>query len=321
MTLEEFLSARGSRIGFGSWAIGGPYWAGEQPRGWGEVDDAVSISAIDAAYDAGMRFFDTANVYGAGHSEEIVGQALGNRDDVIISSKFGNAIVDPVTKQVTTPDQSPAFTIKSVEDSLRRLKRERIDVLFFHLNMYDATEAEPLFDALETLRQDGKIGIYGWSTDSAERAAHFAARDGFGAVQFDMNLFRPATEVRAVTAEFDLLPVARQPLAMGLLAGRTKTVTDPSDLRSNTPDWLAWYKDGEAVPEYAEKLNAVRELLQSGGRTLAQGSMAWIWATDPTVVPIPGIRTPGQAVENARASDLGPLSPDVLAEIDALLGG
>ena len=320
MDLYSFIAAPGPRIGFGSWAIGGPYWGGDQPRGWGEVDDNESRDAIDAAWDAGMRFFDTANVYGAGHSEEVVGAALKNRPDAIVSTKFGNDILDPVAKQVGPGEPTGARTIQSIEGSLRRLGRERVDIVFFHLNMFPPADAEDAFDALETLRQQGKIGIYGWSTDSAENAAYFAPREGFGTIQFDMNIFRPATEVRAVTVRENLLPVARQPLAMDLLAGRTKTVTDPGDLRLNTPDWLVWYKDGDAAPEYASKLAAVRELLQTGGRTLAQGAMAWIWGTDDRVVPIPGIRTVKQAVENAAALDLGPLPKDVVAEIDRLTG-
>ncbi len=320
MGLDTFLSNTGPRIGFGSWAIGGPYWAGEEPRGWGEVDDTVSLRAIDAAWDAGVRFFDTANIYGAGHSEELVGQALRNRPEAIVSTKFGNIVVDRAAKQVTTPKQSAENTVRSIEHSLKQLGRERLDIVYFHLNWFPASDAGEIFDTLETLRQQGKIGIYGWSTDSAENAAAFASLEGFGTIQFDMNLFKPAKEVRDVSKLHGLLPVARQPLAMGLLAGRTKAISDASDLRLNTPEWIAWFKNGKPVPEYAEKLSAVRELLQSGGRSLVQGALAWIWATDDRVVPIPGIRTPEQAIENAASLEIGPLSADILAQIDRLLG-
>ena len=128
--------------------------------------------------------------------------------------------------------------------------------------------------------------------DLAEFLADTGPRIGFGALQFDMNLFRPAPEVRAVAAKHNLLPVARQPLAMGLLAGRTSPVTDPSDLRLNTPDWLAWYKDGEAAPVYAAKLASVRELLQSGGRTLAQGAMGGSGRRTPVLCRSPAFAHP-----------------------------
>src|SRR5512138_293769 len=132
-----------SAMGLGCWAIGGPFWAGELPLGWGEVDDKESINAIHAALDLGVTFFDTANVYGAGHSECVLGQALeGRRAHAVIATKF-NAIFDETTRQVTGADTSPAGIRKACEDSLRRLNTDYIDLYQFHDNGFPADEAVP----------------------------------------------------------------------------------------------------------------------------------------------------------------------------------
>ena len=160
-------------LGMGCWAIGGLYYAGDQPRGWGKANDKESIAAIHRALDLGVSLFDTAPTYGAGHSEEVLGQALASRPQAIVVTKFGNRF-DPVTKKAAAPDASPDAIVLSVEGSLRRLKRERIDLLLFHMNSYPAADAGPVFDTLDALRQAGKIDAYGWSTDFPDRAAAFA---------------------------------------------------------------------------------------------------------------------------------------------------
>src|SRR5512136_272865 len=120
-----------SALGMGCWAIGGPFWSGETPLGWGEVDDDESIRAIHAALDRGVNFFDTANVYGAGHSERVLGRAVaGRRSQVVIATKF-NAVFDETTRQVTGSDTSPEGIRSACEASLRRLGTDYIDLLQF----------------------------------------------------------------------------------------------------------------------------------------------------------------------------------------------
>ena len=163
-----------SALGLGCWAIGGPFWAGETPLGWGEVDDNESIRAIHAALDLGINFFDTANVYGAGHSERILGRALaGRRSQVVIATKF-NAVFDEETRQVIGADASPEGIRRACEDSLRRLNTDYIDLYQFHDNGYPADQAEPVRETLEELVKEGKIRFYGWSTDFPDRAEVFA---------------------------------------------------------------------------------------------------------------------------------------------------
>ncbi|MBB5537485.1 aryl-alcohol dehydrogenase-like predicted oxidoreductase [Rhizobium giardinii] len=129
------------RLGMGCWAIGGPFYAGDVPLGWGDVDDAESIRAIHRAIDLGIRFFDTASNYGAGHSEEVLGTALEEHPDIVVATKFGFA-TDYATKQATGAFASPDFIRASLETSLKRLGRERIDLLQFHLN--NSTPSKPM---------------------------------------------------------------------------------------------------------------------------------------------------------------------------------
>jgi aryl-alcohol dehydrogenase-like predicted oxidoreductase len=127
----------------------------------------------------------------------------------------------------------------------------------------------------------------------------------------------------ALCEELDLAGVNRGPLAMGLLTGKysASTTLGGDDVRgTRAPDWMKYFKNGKPNPEFAAQLEAIREILTSGGRTLAQGALAWLWGRSPRMVPIPGIRTVKQADENAGAMKFGPLSPDQMQEIERLVG-
>jgi aryl-alcohol dehydrogenase-like predicted oxidoreductase len=307
-------------LGMGTWAIGGLYYAGDQPRGWGKADDRESIAAINRAYDLGIRFFDTACSYGAGHSEEVLGEALDKRADVILATKFGNRF-DPVTKKAAPPNATPECIEHSVEGSLRRLRRERIDLLQFHLNSFPLAEAGEVFDTLDRLRQAGKIDAYGWSTDFPDRAAAFADRPAFVAVQHAMNVFVPASDLLKTIEAHGLLSINRSPLAMGLLTGKftRNSVIPADDVRSNTMSWLSYFKGGKVAPGYGERLDAVRDLLTAGGRTLAEGAIGWLWARSERTLPVPGFRSVRQVEENAGALDKGPLPAAVMDEIERVI--
>src|SRR5262249_9761620 len=140
-----------SAMGLGCWAIGGPFWFGASPSGWGEVDDAESIRAIHRGLELGITFFDTSDVYGAGHSEHILGQALaGRRSQVVIATKFANTF-DETTRQATGVDTSPAYIRRACEASLRRLRTDYIDLYQFHRSEHDLEEAAPIPGILEDL--------------------------------------------------------------------------------------------------------------------------------------------------------------------------
>ncbi|MFN2108124.1 MAG: aldo/keto reductase [Anaerolineae bacterium] len=311
-----------SAMGLGCWAIGGPFWAGETPLGWGEVDDAESIRAIHRAMDLGVTFFDTANVYGAGHSERVLAQALGDRrDQVVIATKF-NALFDEDTRQVTGSDASPAGIRKACEGSLRRLETDYIDVYLFHDNGFPVEQAQPVRDTLEALVKEGKIRVYGWSTDFPKSAEFFAQGEHCAAIEAQLNVLDDNPAIISVCERHDLALINRGPLAMGLLTGKYSAGTGVSidDVRGQkSPEWMKYFKDGQASSEFLKKIEAVREILTSNGRSLAQGALAWLWARSETNIPIPGFRTVKQVEENAEAMQFGPLTQSQVEEIDALI--
>ncbi|MCA9873516.1 MAG: aldo/keto reductase [Anaerolineales bacterium] len=311
-----------SAMGMGCWAIGGPFWAGETPLGWGEVDDGESIRAIHTCLDLGVTLFDTASVYGAGHSERILGKALkGRRDQVVIVTKFG-PVFDEATRQVTGGDASAQGIRQSCANSLRRLDTDYIDLFLFHFNDHPVEEAAEVRDTLEALVQEGKIRSYGWSTDFADRARFFAEGPHCSAIEVELNVIDRNAEVTAVCEEYNLAAINRGPLAMGLLTGKYAAgkMVAVDDVRGvNSPDWMKYFKNGEPAPEWSNKVSAVRDILTSNGRTLAQGALAWLWAYSDKMVPIPGIRTVAQAEENCKAMGFGPLTPEQMAEIDQTL--
>lgn len=307
-------------LGLGCWAIGGPFFAGETPLGWGDVDDAQSLSAIHRAVDLGIRFFDTAQVYGAGHSETILGKSLASRLDVKIGTKIGIAF-DADTRQVMGEVTSADAINASIEASLRRLKREKIDIVHLHLNALPIADAERIFACLEELRNSGKVGAFGWSTDFPERAAAFAIRPGFVSIQHAMNVFFRASDLISVIEANNLLSINRSPLAMGLLSGKYDAVSTlpANDIRGQSLDWMAYFKDGKVSDVYARQLDAVRQLLCSNGRTLVQGAIAWLWARSPNTLPIPGFRTVSQVEDLVGALEYGALSENIMAEIEAVI--
>ncbi len=143
-------------LGLGCWAIGGPMSREGRPIGWGQVDDAESIRAIRCALDLGVTLFDTAEVYGCGHSERVLGEALrGNRTEAIIATKFG-ATFDEASRQMLAFDTSASYIRRACEASLRRLGTDYIDVYQFHLGEV-RDEGGGIRDTLESLVKDGKI--------------------------------------------------------------------------------------------------------------------------------------------------------------------
>ncbi len=312
-----------SALGMGCWAIGGPFWEGKVPLGWGKVDDKESICAIYRALDLGVTFFDTADIYGAGHSERVLGQAFADRrTDVVIATKV-NSTFDETTRQVTGWNASPQYIRKACEASLRRLKTDYIDLYQFHNNNYPVEQAGEVRDTLEALVQEGKIRAYGWSTDFADRAEFFAQGANCATIQFQLNVLDDNPAVVAVCEKHNLAAISRGPLAMGLLAGKYTANTKPArdDVRGeNSPEWMVYFQDGKPNPEWLQRMESVREILTSGGRSLAQGALAWLWARSELTLPIPGFRTVVQVEENCGAMQLGPLTAEQMQEIDALLG-
>jgi aryl-alcohol dehydrogenase-like predicted oxidoreductase len=312
-----------SAMGLGCWAIGGPFWRGETPAGWGKVDDEESVRAIRRALELGINFFDTADVYGTGHSERVLGRALaGCRQQVVIATKFGN-IFDEAGRRITGASAEASHIRRACEASLRRLNTDWIDLYQFHLGGYELEAAADVRQVLEELVDSGKIRYYAWSTDDPERARLFAEGEHCTAVQYQMNVLDDAPPMIELCQELELASINRGPLAMGLLSGKydagSKLAID--DVRGeHSPEWMQYFKDGRPHPIWLAKLDAIRQILTSDGRSLAQGALAWLWGRSETTIPIPGFRTVAQVEDNCGALLKGPLSPTQMQKIANLLG-
>ena len=319
---------RVSAMGLGGWAIGGPFTFAGRPAGWGTVDDEESIRAVHAAVDHGITFFDTAANYGAGHSEEVLGRALADRrGDVVIATKFGHD-VDERARAVSAydGDEATSDVAKRLRDdltaSLRRLGTDYIDVYQLHVGALERDRAVEVRDVLEELVAQGRIRTYGWSTNQADAMRDFAG-PGCGAVQLALSVLdRQEEYMLPVADELDLGAIVKSPLGMGLLTGKfTPEHTFPADDVRSAVEWHPGFRDGRPDPGYLDRVAAVREVLTSGGRTLAQGALAWVWGRSPRTVPIPGFRTVAQVEENAGALEHGPLTPEQMDEVERILRG
>ncbi|MEU6139091.1 aldo/keto reductase [Streptomyces sp. NPDC047081] len=312
-----------SALGFGCWAIGGEWQNTDgQPLGWGKVDDDESVRAVQRAVDLGVTFFDTADTYGTGHSERVLGRALGKRRaDVVIATKWGN-VFDEETRTLTGHDDSPQYVRRALAASLKRLGTDHIDLYQLHISDAEPERAAELRDVCEELVGEGLIRAYAWSTDDPARAAVFARGEHCAAVQHAANVLQDAPEMFALCEESGLASINRSPLAMGLLTGKQAAgrALEAGDIRNTPPAWLPGFKqDAGADADWIARVDALRDILTSDGRTPAQGALAWLWARSARTVPIPGFRSVEQAEQNAGAMEKGPLTAGQLAEIDQFL--
>ena len=311
-----------SALGMGCWAIGGPFWAGQEAVGWGGVDDDESVRAVHTALECGVTFFDTADVYGCGHSERVLARALaGRREQVVIGTKFGNSFNED-SKQIIGTDASPEYIRLACEKSLERLGTDYIDLYQFHLNDYPADKAVEVRETLEALVQEGKIRHYAWSTDFVDRAEVFAKGAHCVAIQHQLNVLDDNPAMIAFCEQEGLASINRGPLAMGLLTGKYSTASalPQDDVRGkNSPDWMRYFRHGSPNEALLKQIAAIRDILTSSGRTLAQGAIAWLWRRSKQTIPIPGIRTEGQAQENGSALALVPLRADEMGQIATIL--
>ncbi len=209
-----------SALGMGCWAIGGPHARRGSPVGWGSVNDDESIRALRRTYDLGVTFYDTADVYGCGHSEYLIAEALGDvRDEIVIATKAGYTYVEE-TREAPGENGDPDYIRWACDESLRRLGTDRIDLYQFHLVGFDLDRAAAVLAVFDELVDAGKVGAIGWSTDDPTRAALFATRPNCKAVQQSFNVFSGNVEVLSLCEERGLASIVRGPLGMGLLTGK-----------------------------------------------------------------------------------------------------
>jgi aryl-alcohol dehydrogenase-like predicted oxidoreductase len=304
-----------SPLGLGCWAIGGPTQFQGSHFGWGEIDEDEAVRAIHVALDAGITLFDTADIYGTGHSERILGRALaGRRDQVLIGTKFGLTF-DEYSRTMTGQDASPEYIQRACEASLRRLNTDYIDLYQFHPGDYDPAKVGPVCDTLDRLVAAGKIRYYAWNA-VPERAKVFAARGQCTSTQVGMNMFTMFTdsaEVLAFCEEYDLAAIINGPLGKGLLTGKLDEATrfSTTDLRHQR----GWDLEQGPLARQRKVLEQLRDILTSDGRTLAQAALGALWARSERIIPIPGFKTVAQVRENVGALQFGPLGPQQMQAI------
>jgi aryl-alcohol dehydrogenase-like predicted oxidoreductase len=306
-------------LGLGCWAIGGPTQFRGNQFGWGHVDEGEAIRAIHVALDGGITFLDTADIYGTGQSERIVGQALaGRRDSVFVATKFGLTF-DEYSGNMTGRDASPAYIKQACEASLRRLGTDYIDLYQFHIGNYDPAAVDPVLETLDDLVAEGKIRYYAWGT-GPEGVRRFVERGHCPAVQFGLNMltmfFPEADQMLSLCDELDLVAILNGPLGKGLLTGKFDQATrfPEGDLRRQQ----GWNLQEGAFGSARHVVEQLRDILTSDGRTMAQAALGALWARSERCLPIPGFKTVSQVEENVGALHYGPLSPqqmDAVADL------
>ncbi|AIK39979.1 aldo/keto reductase [Bacillus pseudomycoides] len=295
-----------SEIGFGAWAIGGDEW--------GPVNDKHSISAMKKAIECGVNFIDTADVYGLGHSEKLVAQAIKeHRNDIILSTKGG------LIGHHYDPDGEPVYdtaakVIAVFETSLLRLQTDYIDVYFCHIWWDKKEETEAFLRAFEILKRDGKVRAVGVSTHDLQYIKNFNKDGQIDVIQLDYSILNrePENDILPYLQEKNLGAVIRGPLKMGILTGKfTDQTTFPDgDLRQDWPK-ETWFQDDLRKVEQLRSLSNPKQ-------TLGQLALRYVLSHPAVSVAIPGAKTANQAAENAAASVRPLLLEEELAYIRKL---
>ena len=299
-----------STISYGAWAIGGD--------AWGRTDDAESMRSLHRAADLGVNFIDTADVYGDGHSERLIGRLRRERrEEIVVATKAGRRL-DPHVAEGFTRRNLTGF----VDRSLRNLGADAIDLLQLHCPPSGVYDMPEVFGILDDLVVAGKLRYYGVSVERVDEALRASRYPNVQSIQIIFNMFRlkPAEELFRVARERQIGVLARVPLASGLLSG--KLDRDSTFART---DHRNYNRHGESfdvgetfsgVP-YDLGLQAVARLkeLVPAGATLAQLALRWIIDQPGMSVVIPGARNAAQAHGNAEAAALPPISADVRAQV------
>lgn len=284
-----------SELSFGTWAIGGS---------WGETDDRAALEGLERAIAAGVNFFDTADVYGDGHSEELLAQATkGREDEIYIATKFCRAgkLHDP---ENYTEERVRAYC----EASLKRLEREAIDLYQIHCPPFEILKQGQVFEVLEKLKQEGKIRHYGVSVETVEEGLYTIEHSDASSLQVIFNLLRqkPLEELFPLAQERGVGILARVPLASGLLTGKfTKETTfAANDHRNYNRDGQS-FNVGETFGglEFAKGVELSEQVrwIAEGRGTMARAALKWIMEQEGVTSVIPGFRNAQQVEDNLLA--------------------
>lgn len=298
-----------SEVGFGGLPIGG--------LRWGDVRDEYSLAALRHAFDLGINFFDTADIYGRGHSEELLAQALGPvRPNILIATKVG---IDFYHGEPARPNFDPAYIRTALEHSLERLRTDYVDLYQLHNPPQKLARDERAWETLRELRDAGKVRCFGVSCRTANDArAYIRAAQAQGdtrafgdTLQVAYNLLDQEAAAKDVFVQAhrdDWGIISRVPLASGALTGKYSATHHfpPNDFRAG---WSA-----ERLAQTARDVQALR-FLEKPGRTMAQAAIAFCLSQPAVGTVISGAKTTEQIAENAAAADLAPLSDEELREV------
>lgn len=297
-----------SEIGMGLWAAGGD--------AWGATDDAQVLDAVDYALDAGINFFDTADVYGNGHSEELLGQAMqGRRDRFIVATKIGWRDFDGEAQQ--TAYTTVAKFIAGVESNLRRLDTDYVDIIQSHINFQDPT-MDIFLEGFHQLQQDGKVRAYGVSTSDFEYLQAFNADGHCATLQIDYSILNRTSEADSLPycQAQDIGVIVRGALAMGILTGKFTPET-----RFSEGDFRArWHENPDEYEIFLDDLQKVEQLRAlTKPRTLAQLALQFTLAHPAVTTVIPGVKNVAQMEANLQAGLLPPLTEAELIHIAGIV--
>ncbi len=312
MKHRKFGAARVSEVGLGCWQIGGDQW--------GYVAETDALDVLRASVEAGVTLLDTADVYGAGHSEELIGRFLKNykREDFFIASKFG---------RFPRPGWPGNFDPKTIrehtENSLKRLGIERLDLTQLHCLPIEQLKHAEVWDTVRALKQEGKIARFGASVESTVEAEECLKHPDCASLQIIFNIFRQTPEISGLLdrcLKQGVAVIVRLPLASGLLAGKyTPTTTFSPEDHRNTNRNGERFNVGETFAGlgFEGGLAMVEKLkpLVPNGYTLPQLALRWCLDHPAVTTIIPGARNRTQAQANAAASDIPPLSANALANL------
>ena len=284
-----------SEIGFGAWAIGGGAMVGNTSIGWGDADDIVSKQAIAAALNAGINFFDTADIYGLGHSEKIIGDTIGNDHRVVVATKVGNV----ARNNRFTVDYSKEYILSACDNSLKRLKRERIDYYQLHSARVDHLQEGGCTEAMAELQNQGKIRYWGLSLNTFDPSpeADLLMRHNLGkGFQLVLNILNQrALPIMQRANRSGYGVVVRMPLQFGLLTGKF-------DIDSTFPgnDHRHNRLTKEVILNSNEALKPVWELCKKYSMTNTQLALSYVLSYPEVSTIIPGIRTPEHVTGNTK---------------------
>jgi len=297
-------------MGLGTWQLGAD---------WGDVSEAEAHATLEAAVDAGVTFFDTADVYGDGRSEQFVGSFRAQHPDITVATKMGRRVPQEPTNY--SLDNFRAWT----DRSRANLGVETLDLVQLHCPPTPVFSTDAVYDALDTLVQEKRIAAYGVSVEKVDEALAAIARPGTASVQIILNALRlkPLERVLPAAAAAGVGIIARVPLASGLLSGRydEHTTFAANDHRNYNRHGEA-FDVGETFSgvDFATGLEAVRRLrpLVPAGATMAQFALRWVLDPPGVTVVIPGARNPSQAHANAAAAGLARLPESTLDAVRAV---